>query len=537
MQVGHWKIATKLMVGFGFVIVLLLCVVGVGLNRLGTVGGLTQKVIETDWAKAEAAASIAATTRANAALTMQLFIASDASARAAILAQVESNKKTISTALETLQKLVALPEGKRMLATILERRKAYVQSFTRVAKLIGEERRDDAVALVHRETLPALEQLQASISELNVLQTTVAHRSGAEVLDNIGMARMLMLALGGAALLAGIASAWMASRAITVPIQRAIDLAEQVAAGDLSGHVDVDSKDEIGQLLTALNSMTASLAQIVGQVRTGTGVIATASSQIAAGNMDLSSRTEEQASALEETASSMEEMSATVKENVQHLRDASAHSAQASGMAERGGELVREVVRTMGAINGSSRRIVDIIGVIDGIAFQTNILALNAAVEAARAGEQGRGFAVVASEVRNLAQRSAQAAREIKQLIESSVGDVAEGSRLVGQAGGTMEQLVDSVRKVAVIVGQINAANLEQSIGLEQINLAITAMDLVTQQNAAMVEEAASAASEMSAQAIHLEGVVAHFTLDAAVAPVPQRARPALAFTPGHRLH
>jgi methyl-accepting chemotaxis protein len=533
MHVQNWKIATKMAAGFGFVLVLLLCVVGVGLNRLGTIGALTQKVITTDWVKADAAASIAATTRANAALTMQLFIAPDAAARSAILAQVEVNKGIISAALETLRKLVYLPEGKRILATILARRKTYVTSFTRVDGLIAAGRKDDAIALVQKETLPALELLQASVSELSALQKAVAQRSGEDVLGNINMARLLMLALGCAAVVSGVAAAWLVSRAITLPVRRAIELAEQVAGGDLSGSVEVRQQDEIGQLLTALNSMTASLAHIVGQVRTGTGIIATASSEIASGNMDLSARTEEQASALEETASSMEEMTATVKENVEYLRAASAHSTAASGMAERGGELVREVVRTMGAINGSSQRIVDIISVIDGIAFQTNILALNAAVEAARAGEQGRGFAVVASEVRNLAQRSAQAAREIKQLIESSVADVAAGSRLVGQAGGTMEQLVDSVRKVADLVGQINAANLEQSIGLEQINLAITAMDQVTQQNAAMVEEAASAASEMSDQAVHLEQVVAHFKLDAPQPPAPRGARPALTFTPG----
>ena len=533
MRVRNWKIATKLAAGFGFVLVLLLCVVGVGLNRLGTIGALTQKVIATDWVKAEAAASIAATTRANAALTMQLFIAPDAAARSAILAQVAVNKSIISAALETLRKLVYLPEGKRILAAIMERRKAYVASFTRVDGLIAAGRKDDAIALVQQETLPALELLQASVSELSALQKAVAQRSGEDVLGNIGMASLLMLALGGAALVSGVAAAWLVSRAITLPVRRAIKLAEQVAGGDLSGSVDVRQQDEIGQLLTALNSMTASLSHIVGQVRTGTGIIATASGEIASGNMDLSARTEEQASALEETASSMEEMTATVKENVEHLRAASAHSTAASGMAERGGELVREVVRTMGAINGSSQRIVDIISVIDGIAFQTNILALNAAVEAARAGEQGRGFAVVASEVRNLAQRSAQAAREIKQLIESSVVDVAAGSRLVGQAGGTMEQLVDSVRKVAEFVSQINAANLEQSIGLEQINVAITAMDQVTQQNAAMVEEAASAASEMNDQAVHLEQVVAHFKLDAPRPLASRGARPALTFAPG----
>ncbi len=514
MRIADWKIATKLAVGFGFVLVLLAAVVAVGMSRLATVGTLANKVIDVDWAKAEAAATIAATTRANAALTMQLFIATDQAGVNDILSQVDANKKTISAALETLDKLVYMEEGKRMLATLKERRVAYVQSFTRIAKLVNADQKDEAAAMMRNETLPRLAALQQSVSELAAWQTQIVRSSGSAVTDNIASASNMMLVLGLIALASGAAAAWFFGRTITVPLGQALKLAQEVASGDLRGHVSVDHADETGQLLVALNDMNTSLSHMVGQVRQATHTIATASNQIATGNMDLSARTEEQASALEETASSMEQLTATVKHNADNTRLASTHSTEASDVAERGGDVVRQVVQTMGNINESSRRIVDIIGVIDGIAFQTNILALNAAVEAARAGEQGRGFAVVASEVRNLAQRSAAAAKEIKALIDSSVGEVADGARLVERAGGTMEEVVSSVQRVAQIVAEINDANAEQSAGLEQINLAITEMDHVTQQNAALVEQAAAAASSMSEQAAQLESLVGHFRID-----------------------
>jgi methyl-accepting chemotaxis protein len=290
-------------------------------------------------------------------------------------------------------------------------------------------------------------------------------------------------------------------------------VAQTVAAGDLSSRIEAQSTDETGQLMAALRSMNDSLSKVVGEVRHGTDTIATASSQIASGNQDLSSRTEEQASSLEETAASMEQLTSTVKQNADNARQANQLAASASEVAVRGGAVVSQVVDTMGSINASSRKIVDIIAVIDGIAFQTNILALNAAVEAARAGEQGRGFAVVASEVRTLAQRSAAAAKEIKGLIDDSVSKVAAGTQQVAEAGKTMDEIVNSVRRVTDIMGEISSASHEQTQGIEQINQAITQMDQVTQQNAALVEEAAAAAGSLQEQAGGLVQVVSAFRL------------------------
>ena len=329
--------------------------------------------------------------------------------------------------------------------------------------------------------------------------------------------------LGGgllAIVLAALTATWQ-TRNITGPLRRAVTVAQQVAAGDLTVDVQVDSHDETGQLLEALKRMNASLGEIVGEVRAGTDTIATASAQISSGNLDLSARTEQQAGSLEETASSMEELTSTVKQNADNARQANQLAVSASEVAVKGGAVVSEVVDTMGAINESARKIVDIIAVIDGIAFQTNILALNAAVEAARAGEQGRGFAVVANEVRNLAQRSATAAKEIKMLIDNSVEKVDLGSRLVGQAGSTMDEVVASVRRVTDIIGEIASASEEQRSGIEQVNQAINDMDEVTQQNAALVEEAAAASASMQDQADKLSQVVSVFKLKSGAAAAP----------------
>jgi methyl-accepting chemotaxis protein len=326
-----------------------------------------------------------------------------------------------------------------------------------------------------------------------------------------------------AAVLAGLIAVWLA-RNITGPLRSAVALAQRVAQGDLTSRIEVNSQDETGELLQALKDMNEALVRIVSQVRSGTDTIATASAQIAAGNMDLSSRTEQQASSLEETASSLEEMTSTVNQNADHARQADTMAISASDVAQRGGAVVSEVVSTMGSINESARKIVDIIGVIDGIAFQTNILALNAAVEAARAGEQGRGFAVVASEVRNLAQRSASAAKEIKALIDNSVQQVEIGSRLVDRAGSTMGEVVDSVQRVSAVISEITGASEQQRQGIDQVNEAITQIDHVTQQNAALVEQAAAAAKTMQEQAAELSNAVAVFRIDDA--PRVARAQP-----------
>jgi len=324
---------------------------------------------------------------------------------------------------------------------------------------------------------------------------------------------VLLFVIGGVAVAIGVVCAAVTTRSITVPLAGAVAVAQKVAAGELTSHVHVEGRDETSELLQALKDMNESLAKTVGDVRTGTELISTASQEIASGNADLSARTEAQASSLEETASSMEELTSTVKQNADNARQANQLAVTASSVAEKGGMVVSQVVDTMGSIKASSSKIVDIIGVIDGIAFQTNILALNAAVEAARAGEQGRGFAVVASEVRNLAQRSAGAAKEIKELISDSVEKVDAGSKLVDEAGQTMDLVVTSIRQVADIMGEITAATQEQSNGIEEVNQAITQMDEMTQQNAALVEEAAAAAESMGEQAQMLAQAVSIFKL------------------------
>jgi methyl-accepting chemotaxis protein len=354
---------------------------------------------------------------------------------------------------------------------------------------------------------PVLSGTDALIQlQLDVAKGEFEERQRMYILIRNGCVAGLALGL----LLSALVGYWLI-RAITLPLDQAVTLAGGIAAGDLTQSFPVHARDEMGRLLSALKNMNDSLVKIVLQVRSGTETIGTASSQIAAGSMDLSSRTEEQASSLEETASSMEELTSTVKQNADNASQANTLAVSASEVARKGGAVVSDVVSTMEAINASSRKIVDIISVIDGIAFQTNILALNAAVEAARAGEQGRGFAVVATEVRTLAQRSASAAKEIKALIQDSVDKVGTGAKLVDQAGLTMREIVASVRRVSDIVSEISAASHEQTAGIEQINQSITQMDQVTQQNASLVEEAAAASDSLQNEARKLEETVAVF--------------------------
>ncbi|MBI4294259.1 MAG: HAMP domain-containing protein [Betaproteobacteria bacterium] len=343
----------------------------------------------------------------------------------------------------------------------------------------------------------------------------VAYASAGRAYDKVVYALVGILIL---ALLISAAIAIFMSRVIVRPLVTATALAGRIAQGDLTGDIQARGKDEIGQLLRALKDMSDSLRHIVENVRSSAEAIGTGTGQIASGNADLSQHIEEQASSLEETASSMEELTSTVKQNAENAKQANQLAIGASEIAVKGGEVVSEVVGTMSSINESSKKIVDIISVIDGIAFQTNILALNAAVEAARAGEQGRGFAVVATEVRNLAQRSAAAAKEIKALIGDSVEKVGTGTKLVDAAGKTMEKIVASVKRVTDIMGEITAASQEQSSGIEQVNRAITQMDEMTQQNAALVEEAASAAESLQEQAQTMEAAVAVFTVGQASA-------------------
>ncbi len=373
----------------------------------------------------------------------------------------------------------------------------------------------------------SIHALEKAVDELSEVVLARANGVEARLLHEKNTALGWLAAMAVIAVVLGVAISYAICVSITRPLRRAVTVAERVAAGDLTEVFEVKGTDETAQLLCALKDMNESLGKIVGEVRASTDTITTASSEIAAGNQDLSQRTEEQASSLEETASSMEELTSTVRQNADNARQANQLAASASEIAVKGGAVVGDVVSTMGAISDSSKKIADIIGVIDGIAFQTNILALNAAVEAARAGEQGRGFAVVAGEVRNLAQRSAAAAKEIKALIEDSVGKVDGGAKLVDQAGQTMEEVVSSIKRVTDIMAEITAASQEQSSGIEQVNQAVTQMDQVTQQNAALVEEAAAAAESMQQQAQTLAQAVAVFKLGAQ-AKITQAPKPAV---------
>ena len=406
-----------------------------------------------------------------------------------------------------------------LLTDVGKQLQSYAEQTAKVVKYSHQLLSDDAGEILRGDALKIVLSINAQIDELaeiNAQATEAANQAGD---DLYSAARWWVIALLLGAMATGVTLAVLIARSISRPLESAVELAQSVAKGDLSGQITVQSKDEIGQLLQALKDMNTSLQRIVGQVRQGTDSIASASSQIASGNQDLSSRTEEQASSLEQTAASMEELTSTVQQNAGNAQQANQLAAAASQVAVRGGATVAQVVQTMSAINDSSRKIVDIIGVIDSIAFQTNILALNAAVEAARAGDQGRGFAVVASEVRTLAQRSAEAAKQIKQLIDDSVAKVQEGGNQVDEAGRTMDEIVMSVRRVTDIMGEISVASHQQTSGIEQVTQAVTQMDQMTQQNAALVEEAAAATDALRGQAAALAETVSFFKLDAQAMP------------------
>jgi methyl-accepting chemotaxis protein len=394
-------------------------------------------------------------------------------------------------------------------------RKAYNDGRDKITKLKEAGNTDEANQVLETEFVPAGNAYLAEINKLLDIQRTSIDATAVQINGIYETTRNRLIAFGALVLAIGVAFSLWLTTGITRPLHRAVGFARKVAAGDLTSRVEVDSKDESGQLLQALNEMNGNILRIVTQVRTGTESIASGTSQIAAGNTDLSQRTEEQASSLQQTASSMEELTSIVRQNADNAKQASSLAVNASEIATKGGEVVGQVVDTMDKINDASRKVVDIIAVIEGIAFQTNILALNAAVEAARAGEQGRGFAVVAGEVRSLAQRSATAAKEIKTLIGDSAERVEKGSQLVAQAGLTMEEIVGAVKRVTDIMGEISAASAEQSAGIEQVNQAVNQMDTVTQQNAALVEQAAAAAGSLEEQAQRLKEAVSSFRVAA----------------------
>ncbi|PXX43193.1 methyl-accepting chemotaxis protein [Undibacterium pigrum] len=431
------------------------------------------------------------------------------------IATVEKGKVEASKVWSEYMATYLTPEEKILADQFAAKRKQFLEEGLNPAlAALKSKDIDGASKLFHSKVDPLFLGMKESMDALIQLQLNVGkkeYESSQSFFQSFQVFAAIFIALS--VLFASAMGIWLV-RSISRPLNYAVEIANNIAAGDLRQSIQITSRDEAGELLQALFNMNQSLINIVSQVRTSTDTIFTASNEIAVGNLDLSERTESQASSLEETASSMEELTSTVQHNAASASQANQLVMSSSDFASKGGDVVGQMVSTMGAIKDSSRKIVDIIGVIDGIAFQTNILALNAAVEAARAGEQGRGFAVVASEVRNLAQRSASAAKEIKQLIGDSVSKVDAGTALVDETGVTMDQIVTSVKQVAEIMSEIAAAGGEQSRGIEQVNVAITQMDQVTQHNAALVEEAAAAAQSLLEQADNLNQVVGVFKVN-----------------------
>ncbi len=513
MSLANMKIGARMGLGFGLMLGLTLLVAVFGLTRMAQVQGHLDRVTGDHMVKLKRVGELRDALQTTAISVRTLVLLTDDGAMDAETKRIQEQRKRYA---ETSRKLAETVRGdaeKSLLARIAAAR-AQTEPLLDKATGFALGNPIAATQVLVNEVRPAQNQWIKALEDMALYQEKGSARAVAEAEAAYASARALMVSMAVLSLVLGSLVAWRITRSITTPVNQALRLAESVAAGDLTQSVEVHSHDEIGQLMQALKDMNASLVTIVGQVRTGTDTIAVASREIASGNADLSSRTEEQASSLEETASSMEELTGTVKQNAENARQANQLVVSTADVAARGGQVVGQVVDTMASIKDSSRKIADIIGVIDGIAFQTNILALNAAVEAARAGEQGRGFAVVAAEVRNLAQRSAGAAKEIKTLIEDSVGKVDAGSRLVDEAGKTMDEIVTSVKRVTDIMSEIAAASQEQSAGIEQVNQAVAQMDEVTQQNAALVEEAAAAAESLQDQAAKLAEAVSVFRLE-----------------------
>ena len=525
---NNLKIGQRLALGFGVVVALMLAVVAMGVNALADMEDSIENIVSDNNVKIEALSDLRNAEQKLAIAVRDLTMVTDEKSMEAADARMALASSEYARSMAILRERVRSEKGQRMLADIAAGEAAAMPQF-QVARQYGKNNELEAgVKHLMEVVAPAVSKWMAAIDTLIEHQTRENGKEQEEAQASYVQARGALLGLGLVAALAAVGIAWTTTRSITRPMNEAVAIAETVASGDLTRTITVGSRDETGQLLQALSTMNDKLQVIVARVRASTDTIATASGEIAAGNLDLSSRTEQQASALEETASSMEELTTTVKQNAENARQANALAAGASGIALQGGEVVSRVVDTMSSIDASAKKIVDIIGVIDGIAFQTNILALNAAVEAARAGEQGRGFAVVASEVRNLAHRSAAAAKEIKVLISDSVQKVESGTRLVGEAGATMERVVQSVRQVNDIMAEISSASSEQEQGIEQINQAIGEMDMVTQQNAALVEEAAAAAQSLQEQSDVLVDTVSVFKVrGAASAPAAGTGRTA----------
>ncbi|MBG6222066.1 methyl-accepting chemotaxis protein [Janthinobacterium sp. CAN_S1] len=515
------SVGTRLAIGFGITFALTITLTGLAMNRVGSIDQTLSRVNDVNNVKQRHAINFRGSVHDRAIAVRDVVLATDDTAVQAQVKKIKALDEKYQQSAAPLDALFAgdvTADEKAALATIKETERRVQPLIAKVIELRNAEQLPQASSLLAQQVSPAFVDWLASVNTLIDLEEKMSQEATAGARELSSSFFTWMLVLCSIAIAAGVSSAWYIGRGLLLQLggqpDYAVSIVTRIAAGDLS--VDIHTaKDDHSSLLFAMKKMRDNLVDIVAQVRTGTETIFNASTEIAAGNFDLSSRTERQAGTLEETASSMQELTGTVRQNTEHAQQANVLAESASAVAVRGGIVVAQVVETMAAINESSKKIVDIIGVIDSIAFQTNILALNAAVEAARAGEQGRGFAVVATEVRNLAQRSASAASEIKALIGSSVQRVEIGARLVDDAGATMEEIVSSVKRVTAIMAEISLASQEQNTGIESVNQAVGEMDEATQQNAAMVEQASSAAAALQKEAQMLAEVVGVFQLTA----------------------
>lgn len=517
------SIKSRLIGSFSILLFMLATIVLLGAYNSNNTQAAVKKIVEQDFAKFEMAAAIDSLTKSNARNTLEIFLV-EQEERKSIQNEISSVRLELDKLFSELGPMLYTPEGQALFQELKDRRAAYVAAF---GKAINTLNTDPALAkkLLVEEVLPAVDALATPVTKIKDLQENLAHESAEAIDASLDLQTIVSLSIGAIAIVIALLVSWALIRAIMRPLQQAVDIAATIGKGDLTMRIETKGDHELTRLLQSLRAMQSHLSSVLGNIQESTVQVASASSQIAAANLDLSARTEAQASSLEQTAASMEEMTASVQQNQQITQTASQLSSAASRDAQTVGQRVEEVVQMIGQLHTSSEKIRDIISVIDSIAFQTNILALNAAVEAARAGEQGRGFAVVASEVRALAQRSAQAAQEIKAIIQDNTQKMESGSELAQKAGDAVKSVVGSIERVNATVSEVAMSTREQAEGIDQIGQAVVQLDQATQQNAALVEETTAATTNLNDQVQSLKHQISRFRIGAVSQAVTEHGK------------